>query len=173
MNDHAFTINKNITNISIYEKLEKPSSIKVKLSRSESIQKLLRLKMKSKTVDSHSSTKINQASSSCKLENSTKTLSFPSEDALPTRHDREHLLSGHTQSLPASKVAENGIKTELEFTANVESVVNREKAKDCTRRINSYLQGTLVASTISGASYASMLGGYLAEETSYLSEQTR
>ena len=51
--------------------------------------------------------------------------------------------------------------------------VNREKAKDCTRRINSYLQGTLVASTISGALYASMLGGNLAEETFYLSEQTR
>ena len=178
MNDHAVSINKNITNISIDEKLEKPSSSKVKLSRRESIQKLLRLKMKSKTVDSHSSTKINQASSSCKLENSTKTLSFPSEDALPTRHDREHLLSGHTQSLPASKVAENGTKSDFDFTAKAESAVTREKANDCTHRINSYLQGTLVASTIakydiSGALYASMLGGNLAEETFYLSEQTR
>ena len=154
MNDHAFTINKNITSLDT----KKPSPSEVKLSRRKSIQKLLRLKMKSKIGGSDNNAKITEACSSRKFENPAKTLSYPSEDAVPTRHDRGRLLSGHTQSLPASKVAENGIKTELEFTANVESVVNREKAKDCTRRINSYLQGTLVASTISGALYAVCLG---------------
>ena len=99
MNDHAFTINKNITNISL--DTEKPSPSEVKLSRRKSIQKLLRLKTKSKIGGSDNNAKITEACSS-------RNLKFPRRHCLTqrrrsTRHDRERLLYV-TQSLPASRL---------------------------------------------------------------------